>query len=985
MHSTASNLARAALLLFLASIPEAPADMAEGFQDPGPEARPRAFWNWLNGCVTHEGLTRDLEEAKAKGMAGLEIWDVQAMRNAEGFVPAGPAFLGEESVKAIHHCMREAERLGLVLGMITSSGWNAGGPWVPPELASKNLYVSEQVVKGPGKVERELEFPEVPEACPRNADGLPKWFLDVAVLAWPDAADKVIPDPAGVVDLTRHVKDGKLVWDAPDGTWRVARFVCTNNGQQLIVPSPNSNGPFIDFLDPAATRFHFEHILNRLGLQKGGDPSPLEYLEVDSMELHEGIQWTPKFPDWFRKQHRYDPLAWLPVLAGWTQGDKDTGERFLYDYRKTVSDLLIFSHYTTGSEVCAEYGLDLTGEAGGPGPPIWDSCPVDALKALGNVHVPRGEFWIENRHNIFLVKEIASAANIYGKPYVDAEGWTTWRRWNNSPYYLKQHVDRAFCEGLNRLTYHCFAHSAPEVGRPGYAYHAGVDINPQVTWWSKARPFMDYLSRCCYLLQQGRFVADVAYYYGDQAPNFWPNPHNVPEKPLLPGLGAGFDYDVVNTDVILNRMQVDGDRLVLPGGLSYRVLVLAGQDHMPLEVLKKLEELVAQGATLLGPKPVAVPGLHRHKERTKRLRALADKLWGPCDGKQVKHHRHGKGQVVWGISPREWLQKQSVQPDFTSEGEAIFPGLDFIHRRTEDSDIYFVRNRGEEPVAIDGFFRVKGRSPQFWNPEDGSIRPAYQWREVEGGTRVRLDLAAGGSTFVVFVDGKDYAQVADLQRKGGMPQNKLPPASVVHTIERAATLRCWESGTYSVQGGSGEVSHVEVDGIPAPVMVEGPWDLTFEPGLGAPQSARLDALASWTEHPEEGIRNYSGTATYRRSLEVPASSLGRGRRVYLDLGEVGEVAEVFINGKSTGVLWKPPFRADLTQHTRSGSNDLRIEVTNLWINRLAGDQHLPAPKQITRTNVRQGQSWEALPSGLLGPVRVLTSRDVAIQLTGRGP
>ena len=275
------------------------------FRNPGNEARPRAYWNWLNGAVTHSALTRDLEEAKAKGLGGLEMWDTEAMRNPGGFVPAGPPFMGPESVAAMHHAMKEAKRLGMDLGLITSSGWNAGGPWVPPELASKNLFVAAGMVTGPAEIKRKPAFPEVPAECPKGPDGLPKWMLDVAVLAWPDAPDKVIPDPSKVIDLTDKMKDGELHWTVPPGNWQVARFVCTNNGQQLIAASPNSKGPFIDFLDPGATRFHFEYIINKLGLKKGGDPAcPLKALAVDSMELHPGIQWTPKFPGGLRQGPR---------------------------------------------------------------------------------------------------------------------------------------------------------------------------------------------------------------------------------------------------------------------------------------------------------------------------------------------------------------------------------------------------------------------------------------------------------------------------------------------------------------------------------------------------------------------------------------------------------------------------------------------------------------------------------------------------------
>lgn len=957
-------------------------ELAAGFRNPGRQARPRAYWNWLNGAVTLDGLTRDLEEAKDKGLGGLEMWDTEAMRNPGGFVPAGPPFMGPESVASMHHAMKEAKRLGLDLGLITSSGWNAGGPWVPPEMASKNLFYSSAVVSGPGQIKQKLSFPKVPHDCPKGEDGLPKWYLDVAVLAWPDSKDKVIEDISKVVNLTDKLKDGELNWRAPAGHWQVVRYVCSNNGQQLIAASPNSKGPFIDFLDPDATRFHFGYIIDKLGLTKGGDPDcPLKYLEVDSMELHEGIQWTPKFPDWFKKYHGYDPVAWLPALSGWTLKDKVTSERFEYDYKKTVSDLLIFSHYTTGSEVCAEYGLELAGEAGGPGPPIWDSCPVDSLKALGNVGVPRGEFWIYHK-NIFLVKEIASAAHIYGKPYVDAESWTTWRRWEDSLFVRKQIVDRAFCEGLNRITYHVYSHSPKEVGYPGRSYHAGVDMNPQVVWWSKARPFMDYLARCCQMLQQGMFVADVVYYYGDKAPNFWPLFQNVPEKPLLDGLGAGYDYDVVNSDVIVNRMSVKDGRVVFPDGMSYRVLVLCDQRDMQLEVLVKLENLVSQGATIIGRKPSDVPGMQEHESRGVKLRQLADKMWGPCNGTTVKQNTYGKGKVVWGLTPQQWLAQESITPDFSCLTSEHAANLDYIHRQTKDTDIYFVRNKSLLPVSADCLFRVKDSAPQLWDPTNGSMEPMFVYKTVDGGTSVQLDLPPGGSVFVVFGNKFASGSIDSVVPTGEKNNAALPAARVVELGKTSATIRCWQNGQYTLIDSKGQKKQVKVDNLPAPLTLAGEWTVDFDPKWGAPAQIKLPKLISWTDHENEGVKYYSGAGFYTKTLDIPADWLASGRRVYLDLGDVRELAEVFVNGRSAGVLWKPPFRTDITSLVRPGANKLKIEVMNMWINRLAGDNKLPADKKFTRTNITS-DTWRIQPAGLLGPVRLLPSVDVTAEMLGK--
>jgi len=964
-------------------------DLAEGFRSPGKEARPRAYWNWLNGDVSLSGLTRDLEEAKDKGLGGLLIWDTEAMRNPDGFVPAGPPFMGPESVNAIHHVIKEAKRLDMDLGLVCASGWNSGGSWIPPEMASKNLFASGVVIKGPGQVRQKLPFPDVPRDCPRGADGLPVWYFDVAVLAWPDSQDKLIPDLSDVVNLTGNFKNGELIWTPPKGLWQVVRFVCSNNGQKLIAASPNSKGLFIDFLDPEATKFHFEYIFNKLGLPKGGDPHfPLKSLDDDSMELNEGIQWSTKFREYFQNHQGYDPVPWLPVLLGWTINNENESKRFQYDYRKAVSDLLIFSHYTTGTELCVKYGLTLTAEAGGPGHPIWETCPVDALKALGNVGIPRGEFWLGNPRNIFLVKEIASAAHIYGKPYVDAESWTTWRRWRDGPFTLKMLVDRAFCEGLNRITYHGFSHSPIEEGYPGRSYHAGLDMNPKITWWPKARPFMDYLARCCHMLQQGLYVADVAYYYGDQAPNFWPYYHNVPEKPMIPGLGSGYEYDVVNTDVILNRMSVKEGRIFLPDGMSYSILVLPEKSDIPLEVLRKIEKLVQEGATVIGPKPSDVPGYFDYKGKIKALHELAGKMWGECNGTTIKVNRYGKGKIVWGYSPQQWLEHELAGPDFICRNSELSSYFDFIHRHTKNTEIYFIRNKMMDQVNSEFMFRVKNLTPQIWDPTDGTIKEQFVFKTENNYTILPLVLPPGGSIFVVFVNNPAVRSFNSLVHKDDTSGTIMPVEQVITVTDSTAIIHCWQNGQYFLTGKEGKVNRTDVYNLPSPAVLEGEWTVEFDTAWGAPPKVKFPGLISWTEHPNEGVKYYSGAGIYYKSFYLPDDWLGDGRHVHLDLGEVHELAEIFVNGHSAGVVWKPPYRVDITSFLKLGNNELKIEVINLWINRLTGDMNLPENKRFTKTNIRSdgatryapAEPWHLQPAGLLGPVRLLPSLQVSVNI-----
>jgi len=903
------------------------AELEQQFRNPPREAGPAAYWDWLNGNADLKTITSDLEEAKAKGMSGLEIWDVGALSNPGNMVPAGPPFLGEESVAAIRHALKEGQRLGMRIGMIASSGWNAGGAWVTPDWALKHLFVSSQVVKGPSQVAGPLPFPPLPGECPKDASGLPVFCRDVAVLAVPQNADKSIARLEDVVNLTDQFKDGQLSWSAPAGEWAILRFVCSNSGQRLIAASPKSDGLFIDFLEPSATARHFKRILDRLGVTpQNAAEVGLAWLELDSMEMGEGIQWTDRFPEYFQHWCGYDPIPYLPILAGWKiAGATDA---FRYDYNHAVAEQLTLSHYTTARDLLRKYGIQLVAEAGGPGPPISTSCPVDALKALGNVSVPRGEFW--NRHrNMFLVKEIASASHIYGLKYVSAESFTTWRRWMDGPAVYKRLADRALCEGLNQFVFHTFAHSPLEEGLPGRAYHAGMDLNPRATWWSKSRPFIEYLSRSAHILQQGHFVADACAYYGDQTPNFWPLFHDVPTKPLYPGLDPCYDYDVVNSDVILNRMAVTNERVVLPDGMSYRLLVLPAQNHIPAEVLQKVAELVKAGATLLGPKPTRDPRLADQARRTARVQQLADELWGDDEGATAKGRPVGHGKVFAGLTPTQVLTALGAPADFHYDPKPGAPEADFIHRRTPDADFYFVRNTSTNAGSLRCQFRVKGRRPELWDPATGQTGIGIDFRQEPAGTALDLPLAAGGSAFVVFTSAR--------------PEKPLLRPAAPDSEE----------------------------------SIPGPWTVRFAESWGAPAEMRLETLQSWTESADEGIKYFSGTVVYQKTVEIAAAKLAPRRRVFLDLGDVREVGEVFLNGQSLGVVWKPPFRVDLTPAAHPGKNELKIEIVNLWINRLQGDR-VTKGRRYTRTNqapftqsLGGDEPWREQPSGLLGPVRLI--------------
>ena len=938
------------------------------FANPPTHVRPGCFWDWLNGSITPERITQDLQAMKDGGMRGGEIWDVAAMADPDKQVPAGPAFLGPESTRLIAHAIREADRLGMEIGIVASSGWNAGGSWIPPEHAGKALYHSATTVSGPTRFHAKLPLPELPKLCPRNQASQPLYLREVAVLAVPGKDVKTIASPADVVNLTKYFDaDENLSWDAPKGEWTILRFVCTNHGQQLIVPSPNSNGPMIDFFDPAATEFHLHHIVTTI-LRELDKPTfagtSFKTLEFDSMELHGFTPWNVTMADEFQRRTGYPILSHLPLLAGWKMTDQGMQERFLYDWKKVVSDRLIEAHYATAREYLKKYGVCLIAESGGPGPPIWNSNPVDAIKALGAVDIPRGEFW--NRHRgIFLVKSIASAAHVYDKRLVDAEAFTTWRRWVDGPLNHKDLADRALCEGLNCFSMHTFASSPPEAGLPGWAYHAGTDINPSATWWPMVRGLMDYLARCSHMLRQGWFVADVCYYYGDHAPNFFPTSCLLPEKPLLDGLHAGHDYDVCSAEIILDHMRVENGRITLPGGMTYAALALPEQDQIPLAVMKKIRELIAAGATVIGnQRPLRAPGLHDNDQTSQSVAKISNELWG---AETNKDHRFSirpidKGRLIVTTDRSRALRKIGVGEDFGIVGRE--PGdlgpLDFVHRKTTEDEFYFVRNKTREAQSLTCRFRVSakanGQVPQLWWPHSGRRTSCPDWKTTENGyTELPLELSPLGSVFVVF-------------HKIGAAGEIAPDPLVTETFTAAK--------------------------IPAPLVLDGPWQVEFPEGWGTPTKTTFPKLECWTTSQDEGIRFFSGIATYRKNFDAPAS-LTQQNRIFLELGDLAEIADVSLNGKPLGITWLPPYRIEVTGALQAGANELKVRVANLWANRFNGDSLLPEAKRFTRSNLDHMQtdptsdsSYSNLPrgkerpihtiipllmkSGLLGPVRIIT-------------
>jgi len=731
-----------------------------------------------------------------------------------------------------------------------------------------------------------------------------------------------------VIDLTSHFdKDGVLRWEAPAGTWQILRFGYTLNDHcKVSTCSDGWQGYALDPLDGDVFRAYWKQVVDPL-IDDAGPLAGrvLKYLHTDSWEV-ENMNWTPTLRGEFQKRRGYDLLGYLPVIAGRIVNDRHMSNQFLHDFRKTVGDLAMDNHLRLFAEMAHARGLQIHPESGGP-----HCVPIDAQRCLGNNDAPMSEFWARSwRHRVtdenrFFVKQPASAAHTYGRPLVLAEGFTTigphWQEtlWDN----LKPTFDQAACEGLNLLFWHAIVSSPVEMGIPGQQYFAGTHLNPNTTWWPKSASFFAYLNRCQSLLQRGLFVADVLCYYGDHVPNFSQRKQSDPAH-ILPG----YDYDVAPEEILLTRLSEKDGRLVLPDGKSYRALVLPDLKGISLPVLRKLNKLVEAGATIIGPKPEYATGLTDYPRSNEEIAKLAQNLWGDCDGKSVTEHRVGRGRVISGKTAREVLQADSVKPDMEFAGDKTDTFLDYIHRRDNDAEIYFVANRAGRDENARCTFRVAGKAPELWDPVTGQTRLLPEFSESDGRTTIPLQFTPYGSMFIVF---------------------RKPVSS-----EAAA------------KGGSNFPAY-------APACeLSGAWTVNFDPKWGGPESAEFEQLVSWTTRPESGIKFYSGTATYRKTFDVPEAVKMDGGRLVLDLGNVRQLAEVRLNGKNLGVLWTMPFRVDVTEALKQKDNTLEIEVVNFWPNRIIGDDSLPAEQRLTRTNIRKLTKDTPLEeSGLLGPVRIM--------------
>ncbi len=1141
-------------------------DLQKNFASPPPAARPWVYWFPLNGNLTKEGITADLE-----AMARVGIGGALYMETDQG-APRGPAdFAGPLWRELLLHAGREANRLGLEINMNNDAGWcGSGGPWITPELSMQKVVWTEKVIEGPQKFAGELAKPKAEH----------DFYRDIAVLAMPAPSKDVkiekiegkasfkpqhfppqpakfaaVPKEATIAreqirDVSAHMdKDGNLSWDVPAGKWLVMRFGHTTTGKDNHPAPESGRGLECDKFSKEAVAAHYRGLISKLVADYGPlVGKSLVSTHIDSWEV--GSQnWTPRMRKEFHERRGYELLPFLPVYAGYVVDSREVSERFLWDLRQTVSDLIVEVYAGEFRRLANKDGLRLSIEA-------YDGVPCDEMTYAGQADEPMAEFWKVGFSTEYSCTEMASAAHTYGKKILGAEAFTSndKERWLEYPGSIKGLGDWAFCEGINRFVFHRYAAQPWIDVAPGMSMGPwGLHYERTQTWWEQSKAWHEYLARCQYLLRQGLFVADVLYLQPEGAPRRFAAPTKM--RP-------GHNFDGCTPEVLLTRASVKDGRIVLPDGMSYRVLVLPQVETMTPKLLRKVKELVGAGAVVFAAAPPQkAPGLANYPQCDEEVAKLAGELWqggrlhvwkenseasseraeanapafsanarwiwekeGDADtappsvryfrrkvnieagevirsarlvmtadnsfdcsvnGKGVGHgDNFGRGYVMdvgsilkpgenelvvaatnggdgpnpagligtltvklqsgrtmtlvtdhaweiaekpngpwaaakelgplgmapWGtievpaepaaIYPQaaaveEWLVRNGVPADF----DATLP-LRYIHRAIGDTDVYFVASPEPYAVTATAEFRVVGKRPEFWWPDTGRTAKALAFTEGKGTTRVPISLEPNGSVFIVFREpATGVDPIVSVQRDGrellaattklaaGGPSEALPLDIAPGEIE--------EGGKYEIHTASGKAKTIEVN-VAAPQEVKGPWQVVFDPRRGGPKDVKFKALDDWSKRSEEGIKYYSGVATYRTSFSWAADKEAKGKektRTILDLGRVEVMADVSLNGKPLGTLWKSPYRVDATDAIQPGANELEVKVANLWVNRQIGDERLPEdsernpngmlkkwpewlgkPSPTGRFTFTSWRLWKRedslVPSGLLGPVRV---------------
>ena len=899
------------------------AQLKSGWQTPPQEARPRVWWHWMNGNITHEGIRKDLEWMKRIGLGGFQHFD--ASLGTPQIVQKRLIYMDPAWQEAFAYATSLADELGLEMAIASAPGWSStGGPWVEPKDAMKKLVWQTIDVEGGSQISCPLPAPDKTTGPIRNGRGGPnQWevspfehYEDIAVMAMPLADDGQKIDAKDVLDITGKADaNGKLNWSAPEGRWRIYRFGWALTGKMNHPAPPEATGLEVDKLDPIAWKKYFVAYLDMYRKASNGlmGERGIQYVLTDSYEA--GPQtWTPAMFEQFAQRRGYDLHPWLPVLAGATIGSTEESAAFMRDWEKTIGELISENYdqltviaredygmkgrYTEaheGGRVFIVDGMDLKSTAQIPMSAMWCSAPW--LGKLPDGEVDRRMYQADDR-------ESASVAHLYGQNIAAAESMTAWEQgagYNWCPESLKKIADIELAEGINRFVIHESAHQPVDDKVPGLSLGGiGQWFNRHDTWAEQATAWVDYMSRSCYMLQQGVNVADVLVYYGENS--------NITalygREPLE--MPAGYNFDFCSPDALCRLIGFEQGKLTSSAsGTRYSVLWLdRNVEYMSLPVLRKLAELAKAGAVIGGQKPQHPYSLNESSEEFDRL---VNEIWS-------------RPQVTADVPLADVLVRANVTPDC----QLPEAGMKYLHRTLPHAEIYWVNRPTKEGTTLDVNFRTSGLKPQVWHPETGLIDEVSY--KVNGEyTQVTLQLVKDDAVFVVFC--------------GAGSEGMTLPAKECKTV----------------------------------ATIDTPWTVKFQEQRGAPAEATFETLTSWSEHPDAGIRYFSGTASYQTTVHV--ASVDSLARLVLQLGKVKNLAEVKVNGKSAGTVWKQPFEVDVTGLLNEGDNQLEIEVTNLWVNRLIGDAQPNCRRRVTYTDAQYYAPDAPLEeSGLMGPVSLVEVR-----------
>jgi hypothetical protein len=725
-----------------------------------------------------------------------------------------------------------------------------------------------------------------------------------------------------VINLTDKMRpDGTLDWAPPAGNWVVLRFGYSLLGITNHPATKEATGLEVDKLNAAYVKNYMNGYLDSyketVGAEEMGKRG-IRYVITDSWEA--GAQnWTDNMIREFTKRRGYDPRPWMPVLTGRIVESSQASDQFLWDLRKTIADLTAEEHYGQVQASLKERGMGHYGESHEDNRAfIADGMEVKKLN-----DIPMSAMWVQKpgvnkaTYNYNADdRESASVAHIYGQKIAAAESMTSCdalTAWAWSPSTLKPTADQEFLNGINRFVIHESAHQPLIDKVPGVTLGpCGQWFNRNETWAEQANVWTRYLARNSFLLQQGKFVADVLYFYGEDS-NITAIFHDS-----APDVPAGYNFDYINADGMIHELHVTGGNVTTKTGMSYRILALDKYSkHMSLPVLRALRQLVSDGATVAGEKPTDTPSLADDAAEFKKLN---DELFGAGEGVQTV----GKGKVYPGQNAEAVLKALNVSPDFDYSSPGNDQRVDFVHRKLADGDLYFLDNRGDKDSTVDASFRITGKTPELWYAETGKIAPA-SFTIANGRTTVPLHFEPWGTVFVVF---------------------RKPTAGTSHTLPKTTETPL--------------------------ATIDGPWTVAFQQGRGAPASITLDKLISWSESGDKGVKYFAGSGTYTKTIQAEAGWFKKGATLWLDLGDVKNIAVVTVNGKELGTVWHAPYRVDATTSLKPGANELSVKVINGWVNRIIGDQQAGVTTKYTFETWNQYKADSPLlPSGLIGPVAIV--------------